>query len=216
MNALLELSRPAPRPAFAPAAPGSWSQEPAALQEACRTLSPRYSEAWSETQRVGLLTRDCLDRGRNGGGRAVPRVALPPPAAAAFDSMSRALEGGRWDAARRLVVVSPERPSDVLCALWLACRSGLFRPGSRTADSAGKSSRLGIVPLFASEASLAAAPATMAALYGNGAFKLHLAARGNRQHVVVGLREACVEQRLTRQAHAWGVCLRLSSAAGVA
>ena len=76
-----------------------------------------------------------------------------------------------------------ERPSDMLCALWLARRSGLFlRRAPRRAGAAGSRSRLGLVPAF-KPASLGHAAYTLATLYANAAYKRHLAARGNAQRV---------------------------------
>jgi phosphoenolpyruvate carboxylase len=99
-----------------------------------------------------------------------------------------------------------EQPSDMLCALWLARRSGLFLPGPGTRNSVGSRSRLGLVPSF-KPASLGHAAYTLATLYANAAYKRHLAARGNAQRIQLGADTAVVHQRLARQARSWGVQL---------
>jgi hypothetical protein len=74
-----------------------------------------------------------------------------------------------------------EKASDVLCALWLARRSGLFRPNPTIRGSVGTCSR------------------------ANAAYKRHLAARGNAQRVALEATAAEVHERLARQARSWGV-----------
>jgi len=97
-----------------------------------------------------------------------------------------------------------ECASDVLCALWLARRSGLFRPAPTYRGSAGTCSRLGLVPSFKA-ASLGHATYLLATLYANAAYKRHLAARGNAQRVLLDSADGETHQRLARQARSWGV-----------
>ena len=103
-----------------------------------------------------------------------------------------------------LLVGDVERASDMLCALWLCRRSGLFLPASTARGSAGSRSRLGLVPSF-KPASLAQAAYTLATLYANAAYKRHLAARGNSQRVQLGAADVDTHERLARQARSWGV-----------
>jgi phosphoenolpyruvate carboxylase len=188
------------------------------LHEACRALLPGYAAANREPERVALLTRACLDP-------CPPRAhaGTSPSAAEAFDAMAHAIFGYGEKALDTFIASNSEQPSDVLCALWLARRSGLFEPGSSTADAAGTRSRLGLVPLFEKRVPLRDATGTMAALYANAAYKRHLAARSREQEVMLGYSDAgkdegylasqwtlhCVQERLAGQARAWDVDLRV-------
>jgi hypothetical protein len=96
----------------------------------------------------------------------------------------------------------------MLCALWLARRSGFFLAGATTRGSAGARSRLGLVPSF-KPAALTHAAYTLATLYANAAYKRHLAARGNAQEVQLEAGARDVHERLARQARSWGVALSL-------
>jgi phosphoenolpyruvate carboxylase len=131
------------------------------LQLACRELLPSYEAARSETERVALLTRACL-----------------ASAAAAAGTT------------RELVVLDAERPSDVLCALWLARRGGLFEPprGAPTRRPRARS-RVDLIPLFERRRALQRVTETMGTLYANAAYAEQLWARGRRQEVVLGYAE---------------------------
>ena len=145
----------------------------------------------------------------------------PAPAAETFDAIAQALFRYGGQALDTFIASNAEQPSDMLCALWLARRSGLFEPGSTTAD--GPRSRLGLVPLFEKRAPLRAATETMAALYGNAAYEQHLAARAGGQEVMLGYSDAgkdegylasqwtmyTAQERLSAQARERGVDLRL-------
>jgi hypothetical protein len=169
------------------------------LQLACRELLPGYSDARREPERWGVLTRACLER------RPVPRSGEPGPASAErFDESALRFLVDRESDPGSLLVTEVERPSDMLCALWLARRSGLFVPGSASRGSAGSRSRLGLVASFR-PASLGHATHMLATLYANAAYKLHLAARGNAQALRLDAGGAELEERLTRQARSWGV-----------
>jgi hypothetical protein len=139
------------------------------LQEACAGLLPGYGRARREPERMALLTAACLARGR-------PAASTPVPGI--FEELARAVltEGEPTDGT--VLVTEAENPSDVLCALWLARLSGLFAPGSSTAEASGKRSCLEIVPCFAPRVGPVATSAAMASLYANAAFRRHLEARG--------------------------------------
>jgi hypothetical protein len=92
----------------------------------------------------------------------------------------------------------------VLCGLWLARRSGLFRPSTTIRGSVGTCSRLGLVPPFKA-ASMGHATYLLATLYANAAYKCHVAARGNSQRVLLDSADGETHQRLARQARSWGV-----------
>jgi phosphoenolpyruvate carboxylase len=169
------------------------------LQAACRRLYTSYANARTETERWGVLTRGCLQRW------PVERTGEPgPPPAERFDEMAIALLLDPEADHGSIVVASVERPSDMLCALWLARRAGLFLPGATARGAAGSRSRLGLVPSFRPSA-LGNATYTLATLYANAAYKRHLAARGNAQRVQLEAAEGEVHERLTRQARSWGV-----------
>ncbi|MGH2872812.1 MAG: phosphoenolpyruvate carboxylase, partial [Solirubrobacteraceae bacterium] len=187
------------------------------LHAACAALLPGYGAARSETERVALLTDACL------------RLPLParlgdpiPKAAAALDCVAGAIALYGPDSVDTFIVSNAERASDLLCALWLARRSGLFRPPLGPPSRATGSSALELVPLFERGAALERGTETMGQLYGNAAYSRHLRARGDRQEVMLGYSDAGKElgylagqwalygaqERLARQAAARGVRLR--------
>jgi phosphoenolpyruvate carboxylase len=171
----------------------------AGLQAACRVLLPGYSAAAREQERWAVLTPACLMR------RPVDRTGeLAPPAAERLDAFALRLLLEPEADLGSIVIADVDRASDMLCALWLCRRSGLFQPASTARGSAGSRSRLGLVPAF-KPASLAHATYTLAALYANAAYKRHLAARGNSQRVALDAAEADTHERLARQARSWGV-----------
>ena len=143
------------------------------LQEVCRLLLPGYAAARREPERLALLTRACLERSEPArlNGRA-------PAAADEFDRLAQAILPGSEPAGGTLFVSDTERASDVLCALWLARRSGLFRPGSSTLEASCKRSHLELIPTFSEGVPAGEAAGAMATLYSNAAFRRHLEARG--------------------------------------
>ena len=168
------------------------------LQAACRELLLGYARTRREHERWAVLTRACLSRW------PVERSGEPAAAAAErFDEIALSLLIDPAADPGSLLVTDVERASDVLCALWLARRSGLFVPGA-TRGLAGARSRLGLVPSFR-PASLGHASYTLATLYANAAYKRHLAARGNEQRVLLDAGQAAMHERLARQARSWGV-----------
>ena len=175
----------------------------AELQRACRELLPSYARARRETERWAVLTRGCLQRW------PVERSGEPaPPAAERFDEIALGLLLDPTTDPGSILVTGVERPSDMLCALWLARRSGLFLAGATARGAVGSRSRLGLVPSF-KPAALTHAAYTLATLYANAAYKRHLAARGNAQRVQLEAGAGDVHERLTRQARSWGVALSL-------
>lgn len=174
-------------------------QSAAELQDACRELLPGYGWALREPERWALLTRGCLAR------RPIDRTgAAAPPAAERFDELAIGLLLDPRADPGSVVVTGVEKASDMLCALWLSRRSGLFHPGPTIRGWAGARSQAGLVPSF-KPASLRQATYTLATLYANAAYKRHLAARGNAQRVALQAADSVVEARLARQARSWGV-----------
>ena len=188
------------------------------LHEACRALLPGYAAANREPERVGLLTNACL------------RQDLPdrdpgpaPKAGEAFDAIARAIAAYGPRSVDTFIISNSENSSDVLCALWLARRSGLFGPRTGPAAGVPGTSALEIVPLFERRTALEGAARTMGELYGNAAYRQHLDARGRRQEVMLGYSDAgkdmgylasqwamyAVQETLARQAAARDVELRL-------
>jgi hypothetical protein len=170
------------------------------LQAACRELLPSsYGRARRETERWAILTRGCLQRW------PVERSGEPgPPPAERFDEIALSLLLDPGMDPGGILVTGVERPSDMLCALWLARRSGLFLPGATARGAAGSRSTVGLVPAFKPSA-LPHAAYTLATLYANAAYKRHLAARGNAQRVQLEAGAGEVHERLARQARSWGV-----------
>jgi hypothetical protein len=121
------------------------------LHAACAELLPGYAEASREPWRQALLTAGCLD-GRPR--RTAPRAPAPP-----------------------LIVEDVVQPSDVLCALWLARRCGLFSPGSSCGDALGLRSACEIVPEFADGTSPRSRAELWEVLRANTAWRAHRLAR---------------------------------------
>jgi hypothetical protein len=121
------------------------------LHAACAELLPGYAAASREPWRQALLTAGCLDGPPV---RPAPRRPTPP-----------------------LIVEDVVQPSDVLCALWLARRSGLFAAGSACGDGVGRRSACEIEPRFAPGVSERTRDEVWAVLRGNTAWRAHRAAR---------------------------------------
>jgi hypothetical protein len=122
-----------------------------ALHAVCADLLPGYAEASREPWRQAVLTAGCLDGPPV---RPAPRAPAPP-----------------------LIVEDVVQPSDVLCALWLARRSGLFSAGSACGDAIGRRSACDIVPAFAPGVSERSRDSVWEVLRGNTAWRAHRAAR---------------------------------------
>jgi phosphoenolpyruvate carboxylase len=188
------------------------------LQEACRALLPGYRGARTEMQRTAMLTDACLR------GDLPARADGPvPKPAAAFDAIALAMSTYGPEALDTFIISNAEQASDVLCALWLSRRSGLFDPGSAVPPGVGLRAGIELVPLFERRHALETAASTMARLYGNAAYAQQLRARGQRQQVMLGYSDAGkdmglpgsqwaiyeTQERLARQAAEWDVELRL-------
>jgi hypothetical protein len=171
------------------------------LQTACRGLLHGYAGTRREPERWAVLTRACLAR------FPVERSGEPaPPAAERFDEVALRLILDPKTDPGSLLITGVDQPSDMLCALWLARRSGLYLPGPGGRNCVGSRSRLGLVPAFR-PASLGHSAYTLATLYANAAYKRHLAARGNAQRIQLEADTEPVHERLARQARSWGVQL---------
>ena len=155
------------------------------LHAACRALLPGYAAAGSPEEQVAALTEACLadDPPIRVGGEE-------PRAAAAFDAIAsgRAAFGPR--SVDTFILSNAESPADVLCALWLARRAGLFRPAAADGRAGDRGADLDLVPLFERRSALEQATGTMAGLYRNDAYALQLEMRGRRQDVMLGYSDA--------------------------
>ena len=123
----------------------------ATLHATCAELLQGYAAATREPWRQALLTAGCLEAGRG----AAARPARAPP----------------------LVVEDVVQPSDVLCALWLGRRDGLFSPGSPCGDGIGLRSARDIFPAFAPALSARRRADVLEALRANTAWRAHRMAR---------------------------------------
>jgi hypothetical protein len=126
-----------------------------ALHAACAELLPGYTAATREPWRQSLLTAGCLDARPR---QPAPQRTAPP-----------------------LIVEDVVQPSDVLCALWLARRCGLFSPGS-CGDGVGLRSACEIVPAFAPSMSEERRSGVLEVLHVNAAWRAHRLARDELRH----------------------------------
>ncbi|MFT7541006.1 MAG: phosphoenolpyruvate carboxylase [Gammaproteobacteria bacterium] len=110
-----------------------------------------------------------------------PPTDLTDEARATLDVITALREGREQfgpDAVGTYVISMAKGPDDALAVLLLARRGGLV-------DERG-AVPLDVVPLFETVDDLASAPATLRALAQDPAYAAHLAARGNRQVVMLG------------------------------
>ena len=121
------------------------------LHAACADLLPGYAAATREPWRQALLTAGCLDGPPR---RRAARRFAPP-----------------------LIVEDVLQLSDVLCALWLDRRDGLFSPGSPCGDGIGLRSAREIVPVFTPALSARRRAEVLEALRANAAWRAHVMAR---------------------------------------
>jgi phosphoenolpyruvate carboxylase len=186
------------------------------LQEAVAALLPGYAGA-EEPERRRLLSHACLApewvERRGELGERVRHVL------ATFAALREAIDVHGEAALDTLVLSMVMAPSDVLAALFLGRRARLFSP---PADGRPARSALHLVPLFETVPALEGAEATLAALYDDPAYAAHLAARGDRQEVMLGYSDSGkdsgalssqwalyrAQERLVAQADARGVALR--------
>ena len=98
-----------------------------------------------------------------------------------FTELRRAVELHGPRAVGQVIVSFTRRPSDILAALFLTRTTGLHRPASGGAES-----DVDLVPLFESIEDLRAAPDVLRELFRSRAYMANVAARGDRQVVMVG------------------------------
>jgi phosphoenolpyruvate carboxylase len=139
------------------------------IDAAVGALLPGYAGA-PEDERQRLLA-EAIEAGRTGLRRRPEGPA--GELVAALDAAALASEAYGPEVVRCLIVSMTEHPSHVLGARWLAQR-------------AGGALDLRFVPLFETLDDLDRAPATMATLYENPAYRELLRAQGDRQVVMLG------------------------------
>jgi len=181
-------------------------QSAAPLRAAAAALLPGLEGADEETcQR--LLTEALLSS-ESGAGAAPEAGDEVERVLQTFEGLARAGEQFGPEALDTLVVSMVESASDVLCALWLAQRSG--------------ARHLRVTPLFETVDDLDGAEATLEALYANPAYREHLDARSGAQDVMLGYSDSAkdasflasqwalyrAQEGLARQADTHGVTLR--------
>lgn len=98
-----------------------------------------------------------------------------------FRELRRAVELHGPRAVGQVIVSFTRRPSDILAALFLTRTTGLHRPANGSAES-----DVDLVPLFESIDDLRAAPDVLRDLFRSPAYMANVAARGDRQVVMVG------------------------------
>ena len=132
----------------------------------------------SEEGKVALLTRELL----------ALRPLMPPDnllsaehheVMSTFHSLRKIKASVAPDAIGSYIISMASGASDVLAVLLLAKEAGM-------ADHATQRFGLDIVPLFETIEDLGAAPAMMARLFENEAYRRHLLGRGDRQEVMLG------------------------------
>ncbi|MBA3824628.1 MAG: phosphoenolpyruvate carboxylase, partial [Ktedonobacterales bacterium] len=152
----------------------------AAVAELLRLASGDAYEELDETARVATLTAALA-----GPQLGIPREALSPATREVLETFVALgeIQGQQGAAACQTVIISMSRAaSDALAALLLAREAGLFRW-----DGNGQATcRLDIVPLFEEVDELRRCGAIMADLFANPAYRAALAARANRQQVMIG------------------------------
>src|ERR687896_935197 len=140
-----------------------------AIGESVRRDEPHLDHA-DETERRRILAHRIAEAEPD---RFGP-TCQPTEALHALSAAARTYGSG---AADTLVISMVHHASDVLGALWLARRAGLAGPDEP---------RLHVTPLFETLDALERAPATMAALYADRAYREHLSRHGDRQEIMLG------------------------------
>ena len=151
------------------------------------TLDVRQ-DALIHRRAVGRLLGDSGWESRTAAERAAI-LRRDPPAATEPDALSgpvlevfRAVREGRErhgaDAVGPYIISMAQGADDVFAVLWLAGRAGLR-------DGAGRIP-LDVAPLFETVEDLDNAAAVMRELFDDAEYRAHLAARGNRQTIMVG------------------------------
>lgn len=134
---------------------------------------PDWSERAAEEQQQTLAAYAA-------GGARAPRPAAPEAAStlAVFDAMARAVHDYGHAAVGLYIISMAKKPADVLAVLALARQGGLV-------DEVG-TVPLDIAPLFETVDDLRNGPQTLRALLDDAVYRTHLAARGDRQVVMLG------------------------------
>ena len=140
-----------------------------------------------------------------------------------FDTLHDARTRYGTDAIGLYIISMSRSAADVLAVLALARYGGLVTTSDTSAEHArgGKSSNvpIDIAPLFETVDDLKNAPATLRALLDNPLYREHLAARGNRQWVMLGYSDSGKDAGTL--ASRWGLqraqleLLELAQAAGI-
>ncbi len=180
-------------------------QSAGVLRAAAAALLPGLEGA-DEEARQQLLTEALLSP--DAGTGAVPKGGEVERALLTFEAL--ALAGERFGPAAldTLIVSMVKSASDVLCALWLARRSG--------------ARHLRIVPLFESVDDLDGAEAMLEALYANSVYREQLDSRSGAQDLMLGYSDSAkdasflasqwalyrAQEGLARQADTHGVVVR--------
>jgi len=110
-----------------------------------------------------------------------------------FKVIGEGIAGGNTDSIRSYIISMTSSPADVLEVLYLMKRTGLLQTGS------GKwRSSLDIVPLFETIDDLRGAKNIMERLYGNPAYRKHLAGRDRRQEIMIGYSDSSKDGGILR------------------
>lgn len=115
-----------------------------------------------------------------------------------FQAMRRVQEEGGEAAACTYIVSMTTGPEDLLRVLLLAREAGLLDLAAEPPQS-----RLDVVPLFETLDDLERAPEVLRALLGDPVYGRQLAARGNRQEVMVGYSDSSKDAGIL--ASSWGL-----------
>jgi phosphoenolpyruvate carboxylase len=107
-----------------------------------------------------------------------PGAAVAARTLAVFDQLAQSRERYGAEATGLYIISMAQRPADVLAVLSLARQGGLAEPGTDVP--------LDIAPLFETVDDLKGGPDTLRTLLANPAYRKHLAARGDRQYIMLG------------------------------
>ncbi|MCX2717099.1 phosphoenolpyruvate carboxylase [Helicobacter sp. MIT 21-1697] len=83
------------------------------------------------------------------------------------------------------IISMSTKPSDLLCVLWFAKQSGLWKPGKKKEGKKGKAS-ISITPLFETIDDLQRAQSIIRTLYTNTHYQQYLFDHNNTQEIMVG------------------------------
>ncbi len=83
------------------------------------------------------------------------------------------------------IISMSSEPSDLLCVLWFAKQSGLWKPGKKKESKKGRA-KISIAPLFETIDDLQHAKHTIKTLYANTHYQQYLLDNDNTQEIMVG------------------------------